>query len=137
VLVHQSLHAKQVQPLLTEALARWQAADGATWLDDDAAGRGWFADRTPRSDSEFSRRGNQGKQNRMDLLTGLTHQAGRLLGYEDEPGGVMQETLDAGTGPTTGPSTATDGLGAAPTLIAWTGDTPWIDGFVSGIGKRR
>jgi len=29
------------------------------------------------------------------------------------------------------------GLGVVPTLIAWTADTPWIDGFVSGIGKRR
>jgi hypothetical protein len=73
----------------------------------------------------------------MDLLTGLTHQAGHRLGYEDEPGGVMQETLDAGTRPTTGPSTATDGLGAAPTWIAPTADTPWIDGFVGGTGKRR
>ena len=96
--VHKSLRADQVQPLLTEALARWQAAgvdtsalhgidvriadlggltlgeaaDGVIWLDDNAAGWGWFVDRTPRNDSEFTRPGNQGEQNRMDLLTVLS-----------------------------------------------------------------
>ena len=125
-MTHESLRADQVQPLLTEALARWQAAgvdtsalngidvrvadlggltlgeaaDGVIWLDDNAAGWGWFVDRTPRNDSEFTRRGNQGEQNRMDLLTVLTHEVGHLLGYDHEAGGVMQETLAAGTRPT-------------------------------------
>src|SRR5205823_940742 len=75
---HKSLRADQVRPLLTEALARWRAAgvdtsalhgldvrvtdlggrtlgkaaDGVIWLDDNAAGWGWFVDRTPHSDSE-------------------------------------------------------------------------------------
>src|SRR5262249_26426284 len=68
-----SITSDQVQPLLAEAEARWQAAGvdtsilgaikvriadlgGATlgfasdhtiWLDDNAAGWGWFVDRTP------------------------------------------------------------------------------------------
>jgi hypothetical protein len=104
--VHRSLRANQVQPLLTEALTRWQAtgvdtsalsgidvhiadlggltlgkaADGAIWLDDNAAGWGWFVDRTARTDSEFLKRGNQGEQNRMDLLTVLEHEVGHLRG---------------------------------------------------------
>jgi hypothetical protein len=153
--VHKSLRDNQVGPVLTEALARWQragvdtsalgtidvhiadlggltlgqAADGAIWLDDNAAGWGWFVDRTPQSDSEFIRRGNQGEQNRMDLLTVLTHEVGHLLGHEHEADGVMQETLTAGTRRTPGPTPIR--LGDAPSLIAWT------DGLVSGNEKKK
>src|SRR5262249_39053983 len=71
--VNTSLRSDQVQPLLTEALARWQAAGvvtsalrgidvriadlggltlgkaagGVIWLDDNAASWGWFVDPTP------------------------------------------------------------------------------------------
>jgi membrane-associated phospholipid phosphatase len=121
--VNKALRARQVQPLLTEAIARWaaagtdtsalqgvdvriadlggltlgRAADGVIWVDDNAAGWGWFVDRTPRNDSEFTRPGNQGERNRMDLLTVLSHEVGHLLGHDHEAAGVMQETLDAGT----------------------------------------
>lgn len=97
------------------------AAGHTIWLDDNAAGWGWFVDRTPRNDSEFTRRGNQGEQNRMDLLTVLEHEVGHLLGYEHGPTGVMQEALTAGTRWTVGP-TATN-PGATPNLITWTPDS--------------
>src|SRR5438552_18725986 len=98
----------QVQSLLCEALARWQAtgvdtsglgnlqvhiadlggttlglASGKTiWLDDNAAGWGWFVDSTPGDDSEFTTAGNQGEQGRIDLLTVLEHELGHLLGFD-------------------------------------------------------
>ena len=73
------------------------ATDHTIWLDDNAAGWGWFLDRTPWEDSEFTTPGNQGEQYRMDLLTVLEHEIGHLLGHDHEEGGAMQETLDAGT----------------------------------------
>jgi len=119
------LTSTAVQPILAEAFARWAAAGvdvsapngiavriahfgGTTlglasghtiWLDDNAAGWGWFVDRTPRQDSEFTTPGNQGEQNRMDLLTVLEHEIGHLLGNAHEDGGVMAETLTPGKRP--------------------------------------
>ena len=104
-----------------------QAADGVIWLDDNAAGWGWFVDRTPRDDSEFATPGDQGEQGRMDLLTVLTHEVGHLLGHDHEAGGVMAETLAPGTrqtpvadGHAAGPL-AVDGLWAetSPTKRRW------------------
>jgi membrane-associated phospholipid phosphatase len=164
--VNRTLHANQVQPLLTAALARWQAAGvntsalgridvriadlggltlgkaghGVIWLDDNAAGWGWFVDRTPRSDLEFTQRGNQGEQNRMDLLTVVTHEVGHLLGYDHAAVGVMQDTLDAGTRRTPGsqPIAATNPLDATRTWFGWNVDTPWDDhGHFGARGKKR
>jgi hypothetical protein len=161
--VNGPLRAARVQPLPAEAPAHWLAAGADTsalhgvdvripgpggmgfclapgnsvWLDDNAADRGWYVGHTPRSAAEFTRCGDLGERSCTDLPTVLTHGVGHRPGEEHEPGGVMQVTLEAGTRRTAGPATATDGLGAAPTLIAWGADAPWIDGFVIGTGKRR
>jgi hypothetical protein len=121
--VGEGLTQTELQPLATEALARWQAAGvdtsafagidvriadlgGTTlglaaghtiWLDDNAAGWGWFVDATPWDDSEFTTPGNQGEQNRMDLLTVLEHELGHLLGFDHQETGVMEDTLATGT----------------------------------------
>jgi len=126
--VQEALEPRAVEALLKEAISRWQAtgvdtsslnalgiriADlgGATlgmasgntiWLDDNAAGWGWFLDATPWDDSEFTTPGNQGEQDRMDLLTVVMHELGHVLGFDhSEPGAlatgdVMLETLAAG-----------------------------------------
>jgi uncharacterized delta-60 repeat protein len=117
--VQQTLTTAEVEPLLSEAVVRWQAAGADTsdlgnlqiqitnlggttlglasghtiWLDDNAAGWGWFVDSTPWDDSEFTTPGNQGEQNRMDLLTVLAHEIGHLLGHDHEEDGVMLDTL--------------------------------------------
>jgi hypothetical protein len=113
-----------------------RAEDGVIWVDDNAAGWGWFVDRTPRSDAEFTRRGNQGEQNRMDLLTVLTHEVGHLLGQDHAATGVMQETLAAGTR-RTALAPDTDWLRGASGLIAWTPDAPAFEGVVSGTGVKK
>ena len=103
-----SLSADQVQPLLTEPLARWQvvgagvshfanidvrladlggatlgvASGHAIWLDDNAAGWGWFIDPTPWKDSEFITRGDRGEQHRIDLLTTPADELGHVHGQE-------------------------------------------------------
>jgi hypothetical protein len=120
--ISQTLPVEITRPLLTEAATRWQAvrpdaaslcnidiriadlggttlglASGHTiWLDDNAAGWGWFVDPTPWDASEFTTPGNQGEQSRMDLLTTLAHEIGHLLGHDHEQDGVMADTLGLG-----------------------------------------
>ena len=120
-----ALTTADVQPLLAEAIRRWAAAGadvsalagldvrvadlgGSTlglasgqtiWLDDDAAGWGWFLDPTPADDSEFRAAGDQGEMGRMDLLSALVHELGHVLGHDHDEGGAMGETLSAGERP--------------------------------------
>jgi len=122
----EALSQAEVQPLVNEAIARWEATSltaaqvdllrsvtfqiadlGGTTLglesgtvitiDDNAAGWGWFVDTTPSDDSEFRKPGDQGEQNHMDLLTVVMHEMGHVLGLDHETKGVMQETLNPGT----------------------------------------
>lgn len=68
-------------------------------LDDDAAGFGWYVDRTPYDDSEFTRSGKL-VDGRMDLLSAVTHELGHLVGLDDDHfhgANVMGDTLTAGT----------------------------------------
>lgn len=121
--VEHSLTATDYQPLVAESLRRWDAAGvdtsalvglniqvanlgGTTlglasgntiWLDDNAAGWGWFIDSTPSDDSEFIGTDDQGAMQSMDLLSVLMHEMGHLLGYDHDDEGVMAESLAAGT----------------------------------------
>src|SRR5262249_22702470 len=121
----QTSRAETARPLVAEAPARWPAAGveppglgGATlglasghttWLDDNAAGWGWFY-ATPGGDSEFPRgeRGRvSGPRNRMNLLTIPHHEVGPLPGYVHGENAVRIDTLAAGTRRT--PAAALDG----------------------------
>ena len=162
--VQRALRQAPAERLLTQALARWEAAGadtsalrgvdvrvadlggrtlgraagGVLWVDDNAAGWGWFVDRTPRTDAEFTRHGNQGEKNRMDLLTVLTHEVGHLLGAGHAAGGVMEETLDAGVRRTVGATTTAtaDRPGAAPTLFVWDLDGMGLGHLADPFGEE-
>jgi len=77
---------------------------GRITLDVDAGGRGWFVDATPSDDREFSGRGavlravpGSVAAGRMDLLSVLSHEMGHAIGLGHSEGGVMDESLAAGT----------------------------------------
>jgi hypothetical protein len=91
-------------------------ANRTIYLDDNAAGLGWFVDATLRSDSEFTTPGNQGEQHRIDLLTVLEHELGHVLGLDHTADGVMAESLTASTRRTPTPLDQTDHLARADGL---------------------
>lgn len=73
-----------------------QSVGNTIYLDANAAGHGWFIDRTPLSDTEFRLRGNQGEQGKMDLLSAVMHEMSHALGRGHSDHGLMAETLAAG-----------------------------------------
>ncbi len=116
-------NVKAIQPLIDVAVKQW-ASVGLTWaqkqklkllrveirnlpgnalalssgtmiyLDTNAAGKGWFIDRTPSTLWDYI------PKNRVDLLTVITHEVGHVLGFDDnrKPGAknVMAATLPMG-----------------------------------------
>jgi hypothetical protein len=117
---------------LTGPVLRSDARSGPTiYLDDKAAGWGWFVDPTPWEDSEFTTPGNQGEQHRMDLLTVLEHELGHLLGFDHQATGVMEDTL--ATGARRVPSSASDRVDVAVLdRIFAEGQTSFADPFTDG-----
>ena len=67
------------------------AEHSTIYIDYNAAGHGWFVDRTPAVDEEFEkfdtgeslRASNPASVDRMDLLTAVSHELGHILGLED------------------------------------------------------
>src|SRR5262249_26465700 len=72
-------------------------ASGTTiFLDDNAAGRGWFVDPPPQDDREFPTPGNQEEQQRTDALTVREHEIGHLSRQKHAADGVMIDSLATG-----------------------------------------
>lgn len=88
------------------------AAGNTIYLDADAAGNGWFVDRTPRRSEEFQVTRVGGEMlavdpravDRIDLLSVVSHELGHMAGLADSdaPGDLMNRTLSAGTRRTAG-----------------------------------
>src|SRR5439155_6849553 len=64
------------------------------WIDQDAAGFGWFVDSTPANNLEFGKPFASNKfaatpgspaYGKMDLLTIVEHEMGRPLGLQESP----------------------------------------------------
>jgi hypothetical protein len=130
------LVSRELAPVVAEAISRWAAAgvapaelallrqlhfliadlpdaelgmqDGNTvWIDQDAAGHGWFLDAMPGSDQAFFQsvpggelqaRAGSAAAGKMDLLTVVEHEMGHVLGLAENgnPDGVMDEKLETG-----------------------------------------
>jgi len=82
-----------------------QASSRTILIDPNAAGFGWFVDRTPRADEEFTGSANMGNlvafaggpaAGRMDLLTVVMHELAHVLGYDHSDSGLMRPTLEPG-----------------------------------------
>ncbi|HET6882755.1 MAG TPA: hypothetical protein VFI31_21485, partial [Pirellulales bacterium] len=100
-----------ITDLPDSGLGEASAASRQIWLDTNAAGYGWFVDRTPWSDEEFaaiiapSERqavGGSPAFGEVDLLTVLMHEMGHLFGLPEAAGSdsthdVMWETLGLST----------------------------------------
>ncbi len=66
-----------------------EASGNTIWIDDDAAGYGWFVDATPGDDAEYTWTSSTTATavtsvaaNRADLLTAVMHEMGHVLGYD-------------------------------------------------------
>jgi hypothetical protein len=120
------LTLEELQPVVQEAIARWGAAGidpgrlsalsqvtvgiaafpgpwlgmafpGAIWIDQTAAGYGWYLDPNSAGDSAFPATPGSPAYGKVDLLTVVEHELGHELGLEDTTGdGLMGVFLPTG-----------------------------------------
>ena len=81
------------------------ARGNTIWLDENAAGCGWFVDSTPADDVEFHSTVVAGRltaidqqaMGQVDLLTVVAHELGHVVGLEDtQTDGLMASSLEKG-----------------------------------------
>jgi hypothetical protein len=77
-----------------------EALGNTIWIDNNAAGYGWFVDPTPADDTEFVKQSGSGSlagqkgtsaATRVDLLTTVMHEMGHVLGYNDDATGDLMD----------------------------------------------
>ena len=84
-----------------------ETAGKTVYIDNDAAGHGWFVDSTPGSDEEFAACGSSKQMSatdpkavdHIDLLTVVEHELGHIAGLDDVDvlsGDIMGRTLSTG-----------------------------------------
>jgi hypothetical protein len=99
------IEALQDTPVRIIDLPGWQIGaykDGVVWIDTDAAGNGWFVDRSPNVDQEFRLPTDESllavsgpAAGRMDLLSAVAHELGHAAGLSHDDG-LMGATLAVG-----------------------------------------
>ena len=105
-----------------------QAENGVVTIDANAAGWGWFVDRTPQDSREFVLQGgvlvasSGPAAGHMDLLTVLTHELGHVLGLAHADAGVMAGELTVGVrepapGASVSPTVVVNALPAAALTV--------------------
>ena len=71
-----------------------QSTTDTIYIDDDAAGFGWFVDPTPSDDIEFDDPAFSGdSSDRMDLLSAVMHEMGHIIGFDHQDEGVLEDAL--------------------------------------------
>ena len=120
-LENQLLNSVTVEKADLPAEMLGRAVDQRIYVDNTAAGHGWFVDRTPTDDSEFNMHYVTAGQatssasvtyGRVDLLTVMLHELGHILGRADlsesSTNSLMLGTLPDGTRRTPDGSSFTD-----------------------------
>jgi hypothetical protein len=160
------LTAEELQPVVQEAIARWVAAGidpaqvaalrqvtvgiakfpgpwlgmafpGAIWIDQTAAGYGWYLDPSSAGDSAFPAAPGSPAYGKVDLLTVVEHELGHELGFGDTTGNdLMGEFLAPGVRRVPLPTPGSEG-GTMEAVLAPTAATPAVlprETLVAGPG---
>jgi hypothetical protein len=80
------------RPLENGQLGESLPSQNLIYIDETAAGHGWFVDPTPNQDEEFQdgqALATSAAAGRMDLLTALLHEYGHIAGLGNSATGLM------------------------------------------------